>query len=94
MSQADHVARSPNLLKEVFNVPRSAWRDAELGVPTCKYRFPKVYEQTVAIEKRQFRQLFIKDLGHSPAFAPPVIAYQDITGSDRRGTGWCPRCRR
>lgn len=67
-------ARSPNLLKEVVNVPRSAWREVELDVPTRKYRFPKVYEQMVAIEKRQFRQLFIKDLGHDE---PTILLTND-----------------
>ena len=45
-------ARSPNLLKEVVNVPRSELREVELDVPTRKVRFPKVYEQAVAIEKQ------------------------------------------
>jgi hypothetical protein len=67
-------ARSPNLLKEVVNVPRSAWREVELDVPTRKYRFPKVYEQTIAIEKREFRQLFIKDLGHDE---PTILLTND-----------------
>lgn len=67
-------ARSPNLLKEVVNVPRSAWREVELDVPTRKYRFPKVYEQTIVIEKRGFRQLFIKDLGHDE---PTILLTND-----------------
>jgi len=67
-------ARSPNLLKEVVNVPRSAWREVELDVPSRKYRFPKVYEQTVTIDKRQFRQLFIKDLGHDE---PTILLTND-----------------
>lgn len=57
-------ARSANLLKEVALVPRGAWREVELDVPTRKYRFPKVVEHTVEIRGRAFRQLFVKDLGH------------------------------
>jgi transposase len=56
--------RSPKLLKEVVLLPRSAWRVIELGVPTRKYRTPRVYEQTVQLEGRNFRQFFIEDLGH------------------------------
>ena len=56
--------RSPTLLKEIVNLPRSAWRTVELDVPTRKYKTPRVYQQTVTIEKREFRQLYIQDLGH------------------------------
>jgi len=56
--------RSPAILKEIVSLPRSAWRTVELDVPTRKYRFPRVYEQQVALEGRTFRQLYILDLGH------------------------------
>jgi hypothetical protein len=56
--------RSPKLLKEIVLLPRSAWRVVELDVPTRKYRTPRVYEQTVSLEERKFRQFFIEDLGH------------------------------
>ncbi|HOX60229.1 MAG TPA: hypothetical protein PLC99_25410 [Verrucomicrobiota bacterium] len=56
--------RSPKLLQEIALLPRSAWRTIELEVPTRKYRTPRVYEQTVALAGRSFRQLFIQDLGH------------------------------
>lgn len=56
--------RSPTLLKEIVNLPRSAWRTVELDVPTRKYKTPRVYEQTVTIEGCQLRQLYILDLGH------------------------------
>jgi hypothetical protein len=56
--------RSPALLKEVALLPRSAWRTIELDVPTRKFRFPRVYEQKVSLAGRDFRQLFIQDLGH------------------------------
>jgi hypothetical protein len=56
--------RSSNILKEVVNLPRSAWRVVELDVPTRKYRFPRVYEQKVNLAGCEFRQLYIQDLGH------------------------------
>lgn len=56
--------RSPRILKEIALLPRSAWRVVELDVPTRKYRFPRVYEQKIHLAGRQFRQLYIKDLGH------------------------------
>src|SRR6202171_5201080 len=56
--------RSPRLLKEIAQLPPSAWRVVELDVPTRKYRTPRVFEQTVALAGCKFRQLFIQDLGH------------------------------
>jgi transposase len=56
--------RSPSLLKEIVLLPRSAWRVVELDVPTRKYRTPRVFEQKVSLAGREFRQLFIEDLGH------------------------------
>jgi hypothetical protein len=60
--------RSPALRKEIALIPRSAWRTVELDVPTRKYRFPRVFEQRVALVKdHAFRQMFIEDLGHDDA---------------------------
>lgn len=56
--------RSPKLLKEIALLPRSAWRTIELEVPTRKYRTPRVYEQTIPLAGRRFRQMFVQDLGH------------------------------
>ena len=56
--------RSPTLLKEVYALPRSAWRTIELDVPTRQYRTPRIYEQPVQLAGRTFRQLFVRDLGH------------------------------
>ncbi len=56
--------RSPNLLKEIVLLPRSAWRTVELDVPTRKYRTPRYYEQTVTLAGSRFRQMYIQDLGH------------------------------
>ena len=56
--------RFPKLLKEVYSLPRSAWRQVELDVPTRQYRTPRVYEQRVKLEGHWFRQIFVLDLGH------------------------------
>lgn len=56
--------RSPKLLKEIVNLPASAWRVVELDVPTRKYRTPRVFQQTVTLAGCKMRQLFIQDLGH------------------------------
>ncbi len=59
--------RSPKLLREIALLPRSAWRTVELDVPTRKYKTPSVYEQKVELNGREFRQMFIEDLGHDEA---------------------------
>ena len=56
--------RSPALLREVYDLPRSAWRTVELDVPSRQYQTPRVYEQSVILCGRRFRQLFVLDLGH------------------------------
>lgn len=70
--------RSPKLLKEVITLPRSAWRTVELDVPTRKFKTPRVYEQKVSLAGREFRQLYIVDLGHEQ----PTI----LLTNDRRTT--------
>lgn len=62
--------RSPAIIKEISELPKSAWRRIELDVPTRKYRTPRVYAQTVSVAGRSFRQVYVKDLGHD---APTVI---------------------
>ncbi len=66
--------RSPKLLKEVVTLPRSAWRTVELDVPTRKFKTPRVYEQTVRLAGRDFRQLYILDLGHEE---PTILLTND-----------------
>jgi hypothetical protein len=70
--------RSPVLLREIVNLPASAWRTVTLDLPQRKYRTPRVYEQKVCLRKRTFRQFFIKDLGHDE----PTI----LVTNDRRST--------
>lgn len=56
--------RSPSVLKEIAELPPSAFRTVELDVPLRKFRTPRVFEQKVLIHKRQLRQLYVLDLGH------------------------------
>jgi hypothetical protein len=56
--------RSPALLREVYGLPRSAWRTIELDVPSRQYQTPRVYEQPLTLCGRRLRQLFVLDLGH------------------------------
>ena len=56
--------RTAKLLDAVATVPAAAWRTIELDVPARKFKTPRVYEQTVIVENRAFRQLLIQDLGH------------------------------
>jgi transposase len=56
--------RSASILKEIVLLPKSAWRVVELDVPTRKYRTPRVYEKTVRLADKDFRQFYIQDLGH------------------------------
>lgn len=66
--------RDAELLRQVALVPRSAWRTVHLDVPTRKYQTPRVYEQTVTLAKRSFRQLAIEDLGHDK---PTILVTND-----------------
>jgi len=59
--------RSPSILQEIKELPLSAWRRVTLDVPSRKYKTPRVYEKKVKLEKRQFRQFYIQDLGHDEA---------------------------
>jgi hypothetical protein len=56
--------RSPQLLTAIAQLPRSAWRTLDLDVPTRKFRTPRVYEHKVRLAGRDFRQIYILDLGH------------------------------
>lgn len=67
--------RAPTLLKEIALLPRSAWRTLDLDVPTRKYRTPRVYEQTVQLAGRTFRQVYVLDLGHE---LPTILLTNDM----------------
>ena len=77
--------RSPALLREIAQLPGSAWRTVELDVPSRKYRTPRVYEQPVRLAGRDFRQLYILNLGHDD---PTIL----VTNERRASTAkWITR---
>ena len=73
--------KSPNLMKEIVLLPRSAWRTIELDVPTRKFKTPRVFEQKVALAGRTFRQLFIQDLGHDE---PTILLTNQLRLSSKK----------
>jgi len=73
--------RSPKVLKEIFQLPRSAWQTLELDVPTRKYRFPRVHTQTVRLAGGDFRQFYVQDLGHEE---PTVLLTNDRHTSPKK----------
>jgi len=66
--------RSPALLKEIAELPPSAWRTVTLDVPHRKYKTPRVYEQKACPRQRTFRQFVITDLGHDE---PTILLTND-----------------
>src|SRR5207247_2117446 len=56
--------RAPKLLKEVYGLPRSAWRQVELDARSGHFRAPRLYDQRVKLEGHFFRRIFALDLGH------------------------------
>ena len=83
--------RSPALLREVANLPRSAWRTAHLDVPHRIYQTPKIIDQQVSLRDYggSVRQLFITDLGHEQ---PTVLLTNDLrTSAAKRITRYAQR---
>lgn len=66
--------RHTTLLAEIEGLPASAWRKVELDVPGRKFNSPKYIEQKVTLSGHQFRQLFVKELGHAE---PTIILTND-----------------
>jgi hypothetical protein len=66
--------RSPSLIKEIVNLPKSAWRTVHLDVPTRKFQDPRVFEQKITLSGCSLRQLFIQDLGHEE---PTILLTND-----------------
>lgn len=83
--------RSPGLLREVLNTPRSAWRTVHLDVPHRQYQNPKVFEQQVSLKGYEgpVRQMFITDLGHEE---PTILLTNDLkSASSKRITRYAQR---
>jgi hypothetical protein len=66
--------RSHGLLKEIENLPPTAWRRITLPVPTRKWKTPRYFEQPVKLAGRIFRKLFIVDPGHDE---PTILLSND-----------------
>ena len=69
--------RSPGLVREMANLPRSAWRTVQLEVPHRMYQTPKVVDRRISLShyQGQLRQMFITDLGHEQ---PTVLLTNDL----------------
>ena len=83
--------RSPGLLRQVVNTPRSAWRTVHLDVPHRQYQDPRVCEQLVSLKgyQGQVRQLFITNLGHEE---PTILLTNDLEGvASKRITRYAQR---
>jgi transposase len=70
--------RSKAVLKEVNDLPESAWRRVTLNVPTRQYKNPRVFEKAVTIAGAVYRQIYVQDLGHDQ---PTVLLTNDKTTS-------------
>jgi len=75
--------RSPKLLREIANAPRSAWRTVRLDVPHRIYQTPKVIDRRVSLRDYdgEVRQLFITDLGHEEA---TILLTNDLKSSAKK----------
>lgn len=83
--------RSPAILREVANTPRSAWRTVHLDVPHRMYQTPKVIDRQVTLRDYEgpIRQMFITGLGHE---APTVLLTNDLrTSAAKRITRYAQR---
>ena len=68
--------RTPNVLKEIADAPRSAWRRIALKNVERKYKTPKVIDRETQITgyPGSIRQIFVKDLGHE---LPTILITND-----------------
>ena len=80
--------RSPSMLKEISQLPASAWRRVTLDVPTRKFQTPRVYEQKTHIRGKLFRQLYVQDLGHDQ---PTVLLTNDSQSAVKLITRYAQR---
>jgi hypothetical protein len=66
--------RSAALLREVQDLPASAWRRVSLDVPARKFKNPRGFEQSIVLAGAKLRQLFVLDLGHEQ---PTILLTND-----------------
>jgi hypothetical protein len=63
--------RSPQMLQQIHQLPRSAWRQVELSNISREYRTPRILDQKITLSHYagRIRQIVIADLGHEePTF--------------------------
>ena len=72
--------RSPQLLREIANTPRSAWRTVHLDVPHRMYHSPSILDRRIQLPDYQgpIRQIFITNLGHEEH---TILFTNDLTRS-------------
>src|SRR5215472_6566121 len=83
--------RSPGLVREIANLPRSAGRTVHLNVPHRIYQTPKIVDRRISLSQYQgqLRQLFIAELGHQ---LPTVLRTNDLhTSAAKRITRYAQR---
>jgi len=80
--------RTAALLKEVADLPASAWRQVTLDVPARKFKTPRVYEQSVTLAGAKLRQLFVVDLGHD---IPTILLTNDRSSHAKLLTRYAQR---
>jgi hypothetical protein len=83
--------RSPAILREVANTPRSAWHTVHLAVPHRMYQTPHVIDRQVSLRDYEgpIRQMLITDLGHEE---PTVLLTNDLrTSAAQRITRYAQR---
>jgi hypothetical protein len=68
--------RSPALMAEIANLPRSAWQTIFLDVPHRKFKTPRVVDQRVRLKGYEgiMRQVLVRDLGHDE---PTILLTND-----------------
>ena len=83
--------RSPALIREMANFPRSAWREIHLDVPHRIYQNPKIIDRRIQLHGYEgtIRQIFITELGHEQ---PTVLITNDLrTSPAKRITRYAQR---
>ena len=80
--------RDAKLLGQIADLPASAWRRIELDVPARKFKTPRVYETSTRLAGRNFRQLFIQDLGHDE---PTILVTNEKATSKKLITRYAQR---
>lgn len=83
--------RSPSLIREMANLPRSAWREIHLDVPHRIYQNPKIIDRRIQLHGYDgpIRQIFITELGHEQ---PTVLITNDLrTSPAKRITRYAQR---